>query len=622
MGLKEVGRQRWPRGPFVRDTRLASRVPIVTRMSRDGLWLVLVGVLFCLPLFVGLGRTDLQGDEAIYSFGADVMVAAGDWLTPKSCPWENVAFLEKPPLKFWIVAAPIQLGFLPDNEFGLRFWDAAFGSAAFLYLFAIGRRIGGSICGVIAVLMLFVHRPLLFEHGLRSNNMEASLVLAYCSGIYHFQKWRTSSEDARGRLHVFAASLYFVLAFMTKFVAALFLPVIIAAALVLNRNDRSRLAQRWRVWFAAAALAGLLIVPWFAYQHLRFGLLFWESLFGAAVYERFTSYLDPTHVQPWHFYFSTIWSELAASQTLLWTLGGLGLIFWRTMRTGWSEGATILLWFGLPLGLISLGTSKLYHYAYPFLPPLALAAGYLASLALRALVRVLSWLNGRLDRFLPRAARDALGLPAVRGVLLVIIAASGLIVAATFVLGPIKIALWGEVLLRASSPYRVLPIVVLAFIFCRRAGGPLAMMVALLILAAMLPTSAYRRDLSQVTVERHPLRSLRDCVRQVSASNVDAAGRPPVYVEDGNVSHPAAFYLRTLGRWSPETPSDSNVFTSVHLKPRPVLLTASRFQALEGAGADRRRLADVPAVPVMGEVLLLPGPYGACALDYVRAQRR
>ena len=34
----------------------------------------------------------------------------------------------------------------------------------------------------------------------------------------------------------------------------------------------------------------------------------------------------------------------------------------------------------MPIALISLGSSKLYHYAYPFLPPLTLAAGYLVAL--------------------------------------------------------------------------------------------------------------------------------------------------------------------------------------------------------------------------------------------------
>ena len=33
-------------------------------------------------------------------------------------------------------------------------------------------------------------------------------------------------------------------------------------------------------------------------------------------------------------------------------------------------------WLVVPLALMSMGTSKLHHYAYPFLPPLALAAGF------------------------------------------------------------------------------------------------------------------------------------------------------------------------------------------------------------------------------------------------------
>src|SRR6476646_12184898 len=76
-------------------------------------WMALVGVLFCAPLFLGLDRQDLENDEAIYSFSVKVMVQAGDWLTPKSIPSETSAFLEKPPLKFWIVGLPIHWGLLP-----------------------------------------------------------------------------------------------------------------------------------------------------------------------------------------------------------------------------------------------------------------------------------------------------------------------------------------------------------------------------------------------------------------------------------------------------------------------------------------------------------------------------
>ena len=103
---------------------------------------------------------------------------------PKSSPHEDEAFLEKPPLKFWIVAAPIRAGLLPHSEFGTRFWDALFGAVAFVYVFMIGARLAGPVAGVVALLILFVHWPLLFEHGLRSNNMEAPLFLSTAAGSF------------------------------------------------------------------------------------------------------------------------------------------------------------------------------------------------------------------------------------------------------------------------------------------------------------------------------------------------------------------------------------------------------------------------------------------------------
>ena len=59
----------------------------------------------------------------------------------------------------------------------MRVWDAVFGGLAFLYVFVFGRRLAGPVCGFVAVFVLFVYGPLLFEHGLRNNNMEAPLVL-------------------------------------------------------------------------------------------------------------------------------------------------------------------------------------------------------------------------------------------------------------------------------------------------------------------------------------------------------------------------------------------------------------------------------------------------------------
>ena len=67
-------------------------------------WPAVILALFCLPLFVDLGHADLFGDEAIYSWGADYILKTGEWLIPVVSPYPDRPFLEKPPLKFWVVA--------------------------------------------------------------------------------------------------------------------------------------------------------------------------------------------------------------------------------------------------------------------------------------------------------------------------------------------------------------------------------------------------------------------------------------------------------------------------------------------------------------------------------------
>jgi 4-amino-4-deoxy-L-arabinose transferase-like glycosyltransferase len=611
------------------------------------IWMGLVVVLFCIPLFVGLGRVDLENDEAIYSFAVDGILESGNWLTPRAIPREDIAFLEKPPLKFWIVAAPIRLGLLPHNELGLRFWDAVFGSAAFLYVFAIGRRLGGSVCGVVAVLMLFVHEPLLFAHGLRTNNMEAALLLSYCGGVSHFLAWRAAESGTRRRLHVLAVGLYFVLAFMTKFVAALFLPSVLAVAILLRREDRARLARDWRAWLASGLLAAALIAPWFLYQYHQFGAELWTNMVGAHVYTRFTAYLDPAHLQPWHHYFTVMFEQLRLSQTLVITIAGAALVVLRTIRSGWPEGAAILLWLGLPLGLISLGTSKIYHYAYPFLPPVALMAGYAATCLVDVVWSLLDQYLWQVDRVLGRAVRRVVTLPASRVLLLFVAGAATVVALVTGAAGHVRLAVGGLVLFRNSSRFRPLLIALVALVLAGRLGTATRLIPPLALLA-VLPLDAYRSELSRLPVEDHPLRSMRDCLQPLCArqGGPDRSG-PGVWVEDEQLTWPYFYYLRRLGPWQQrDVASDQAVFMHLYVpsRLRPVLLSYSRFdeftrrvragdpnlirQAAREAGVDPSALAAsarqtvVPFVGFQSEVLMLPGPYSACVPEQARKARR
>ena len=94
------------------------------RASLRWLPVAAVALLFCVPLFVGLGLSDQENDEAIYSYAVQSLIETGDWMNPRLAPSADAVFLEKPPLKFWIVALPDP----PRAPARQRLWPARSGT--------------------------------------------------------------------------------------------------------------------------------------------------------------------------------------------------------------------------------------------------------------------------------------------------------------------------------------------------------------------------------------------------------------------------------------------------------------------------------------------------------------
>lgn len=574
------------------------------RQGLNRLWLVLVLAAFGFPLFIGLGSTDLANDEAIYSYAVESILTTGDWMSPRSSPNEDITFLEKPPLKFWIVAAPIHLGLLPYDEFGLRFWDALFGALAFAYVFLIGRRLAGPVCGLVAVLVLFAHKPLLFEHGLRSNNMDALLVLAYCGGVYHFLRW-TSASPAR-LWHMGAVAGWFFLGFMAKFVAALFLPVVLAVSALVLPAQRRQLAQDWRRWVFVGAAAIALALPWFIYQYSVHGEVLWRVMFGEHVYTRFTTFADPAHVQPWHFYISAAYREFDMAGSTWWVGLGLAVLLVQAVRRRTIEWVVVAIWFILPVAIISTGSSKLYHYLYPYLPPLALAAG-------AGVAWIAEAAGSRLhlpDRFKWRTPMW------VRGVAWGVTGLAIAVALATVINGATRLYAGDTLIFRNTSLVRPL---LLAGVGIAVAAGlrAAAAVAAVLIVQLILPTplTAYETNLRRLRVRHRPLATLAQCLREVDAGQSATPSPRGVYapVSDAFL-HPYFYYLRGAG-WQSSAVDDQRLHSALRVpgEERPVAIDQGKYvDFVERTGPVTAPRAELRLQSIM---VILPGPYAVCAKD-------
>jgi 4-amino-4-deoxy-L-arabinose transferase-like glycosyltransferase len=608
------------------------------------LWLALVITLFCVPLFFGLGRTDLENDESIYSFAVETMVKDGDWLTPKILPSETDPFFEKPPLKFWMVAAPIYFGWLPANEFGERVVDALLGALTLLYVFGIARKLGGPVAGVAAAALLFAHDALLFIHGIRSNNMESAVLLAYSGGVYHFLAWRSVNPDVKR--HIFAMALYFVLGFMTKFVAAIFLPVILVLAAGSTREDRVRVYRDWPVFAQAALLAVALVAPWFVYQYIQAGSRFTATIFGEHVMKRLTAHLDPTHLQPWNYYFVEIWNQLArAGARAICTAGAL-LLLWRAVYQRSTGAVVVILWFCLPLGVISTTTSKLFHYAYPFLPPVAIAGGVATAWIATGLYRILERPVDAFARVRRRLLGPVDGGPAVQIAATVAGLAALVVAALTFGFERLWLQL-GPIALRNSTVVRP-GVGGLALLVLAAPAAIVRAVVVAAILLIVLPVNAYHVNAMRTSFAWSPYRDIRDCLAPIVAAEV-AQGKPApgVWVEVATMSHMPFYYLRGLGPWQRRgIPSNQTVV--MHLvvpeRYRPVILSEARYKdvfnwltnaraaalgrasALSGVDVATLETSVDQAIfgvtPIEQVHLVLPGPYATCGVERLKLGSR
>jgi len=288
----------------------------------------------------------------------------------------------------------------------------------------------------------------------------------------------------------------------------------------------------------------------------------------------------------------------------------LAMVAWRERRV---DAVTVIAWLVVPLSLMSAGTSKLHHYAYPFLPPVALMIGFgpgwLARLGTGHLERLLVAIQSRLTS-------TSTWSRVLRQVLLVVAVAAAVLALATLITGTVLWKVGGVTILRNAHVARPLIVALLLATLAGRGVMAARVLFPAAVLMLVLPMNGYEDVLRRARLDAHPLRSARDCLVEVRRGLESSGGHPPGVYSIGEQRwflHSYFYYLHHAGGWQRTEVLDNAALNAALFTPgqqRPVLIDDPDYR--EFKRDHEAELRDVPALPLREVLLLMPGPYAVC----------
>ena len=300
-------------------------------------------------------------DERIYSQWAFHMLKNGDYLTPWA--FGNVSmWLAKPPLFMWLMSLSYQL--FGINNFATRFWNPVFGTLSLVLIFYLGKELYNRHVGLFSALILGTF--ITFNVFARRAMTDVPFIFFVIGSIYFLLL-----SEKRENTNKYAAlgGLFFGLAFMTKQIAALLIPLIIFTYFATTgRGIRFLFTERFnRFW----QIGFMITTPWLIYMILSFGPVFWDNFFVYSGVNRITTVVEG-HFGGYLYYFDF----LASQENLLWvTLLPLavGLCVFNSSVKRVKEDALILSWMTIVLVLFAFVQTKIVWYILPAYPAFAIA---------------------------------------------------------------------------------------------------------------------------------------------------------------------------------------------------------------------------------------------------------
>ncbi|HEY2931184.1 MAG TPA: glycosyltransferase family 39 protein [Acidobacteriota bacterium] len=294
--------------------------------------LIFLGVVVYMTLFFQLGRMAFVGaDEPRYARVAEEMKSGGDYIVPVL---RGKAWLEKPPLYYWLAAASYRA--FGVNEASARLPGALCSAAAVLLLFGLARKLWSEEVGFFAALML-ASSPLFFIFS-RAASTDSLLAAFLNAGLLIYL-----AAFQQQSLWLFLASgASFGLATLAKGPIALLLAAMSVLPTLVVFPSRKRILG------SLTALAALLIVavPWFWQIVRRTGFAFLSVFVLNHNLARYFTTLHH-HEHPFYYYLPVLglglfpWSLLAFFFAVQFLRTG-SLRSFSVERTAGQKSATLI----------------------------------------------------------------------------------------------------------------------------------------------------------------------------------------------------------------------------------------------------------------------------------------
>lgn len=343
---------------------MPAAAPMPRTAQRVAVFLCLVWGLFA--LFAHLDDPQLEFfDEARRANNA-LEMAGGDapsLLTPsyygKPDHWGT-----KPPLLVWLQAGWMKI--LGPGELAVRLPSALATVGLLLLLIWWGRRDWGSpLAGALGGVTVLCNWEFMGNHGARTGDYDALLVLFLTAQLVFFYRWAT---DGGWRWLLLTGAAVF-LAGMTKGVAGGFLLPGLALWLLLDQRGRGRILTPGPYLVIGAAI-GLVVGYYFLRETVDPGFL--DMLRQNELGGRFAK-SNEGHRGPWWYYFHRLWTDPAWVYLLPFLPVGLAVLLAddRYRRPALLLTITAVVF----LAVITQAATKLYWYKSPVLPLLGMLIG-------------------------------------------------------------------------------------------------------------------------------------------------------------------------------------------------------------------------------------------------------